>query len=112
MPSVPNVLVALVENRGGTEWAIRRHDDERWGGLLRLFDPESEREKIERVRRRIETHPELLLRGGHVIVKNLAEDLGVPDGVLAAAIREALARDADLSIMEVGGKEIIKRRRI
>jgi DNA-binding transcriptional MerR regulator len=112
IPATPNVLLALVENRGGTEWAVRRHRDERWAGLDRLFDPESEREKIERVRRALETHPDLTLRGGHVIVKNLKEDLGVPEPVLAAAIREVLARDDELSLLEVGGKEILKRRRI
>ncbi|HVY61712.1 MAG TPA: MerR family transcriptional regulator [Planctomycetota bacterium] len=112
IPARPNLLVALVENRGGTEWGVKQHEDERWGGLGRLFDPESEREKVERVKRRLETHPELSLRGGHVIVKNLRADLQVNEVVLSAAIREVLARDRDLSLMEVGGKEILKRRRL
>ncbi len=112
IPAKQNLLVALVENRGGTEWAVKQHDDERWGGLARLFDPESEREKVERVKRALETHPELSLRGGHVIVKNLREDLDVSELVLSAAIREVLARDRDLSLLEVGGKEILKRRRL
>ncbi len=112
IPALPNLLVTLVENRGGTEWRMIYPDDERWGGMLRLFDPESEREKVERVRRALETHPDLLVRGGHVILKNFREDLGVPEGILSAAVREVLARDADLSLLEVGGKEILKRRRI
>jgi hypothetical protein len=112
VPAAPNVLVALVENRGGTEWRIRSNGDERWGGMLRLFDPESEREKIERVRRALEAHPDLLVRGGHVILKNFREDLEVPEPILAAAVREVLARDEELSVLEVGGKEILKRRRI
>lgn len=112
MPARPNVLLALVENRGGTDWHLRHHDDDRWGGLARLFDPESEREKVERVRRALESHPELLLRGGHVILKNLRSDLGVPETILAAAVREVLANDEELSILEVGGKEILKRRRL
>jgi hypothetical protein len=47
-----------------------------------------------------------------VIVKNLREDLEVSEPVLAAAIREVLARDPDLSVLDVGGKQILKRRRL
>jgi DNA-binding transcriptional MerR regulator len=112
IPAAQNVLCALVENRGGTGWHLRFHEDDRWGGLARLFDPESEREKVERVRRALATHPELMLRGGHVILKNLRADLGVPEPILAQAVREVLASDEDLSLLEVGGKEILKRRRL
>ena len=112
IPARPNMLVALCENRGGTEWRVSHNQDERWGGLGRLFDPESEREKIERVKRSLEVHPELSLRGGHVIVKNLRDDLQVSEAVLGTAIREVLARDPDLTLLEVGGKDILKRRRL
>ena len=70
------------------------------------------REKVERVKRTLESHPELSLRGGHVIVKNLREDLQVTETVLSAAIREVLAKDTDLSVLDVGGKQILKRRRL
>jgi len=112
IPSRPNVLCALVENREGTEWRLRSSGDERWGGLTRLFDPETDREKIDRVRRRLTTHRELSLRGGHVVITALREEMGVSDGLLEAALDEQIASDKELSRAEVGGKWILKRKRL
>lgn len=112
VPASPHLLVALAENRGGTEWRLRHCEDERWGDMLRVFDPESEREKVERVRRALEAHPDLAVRGGHVILKNFREDADVPEAILEAAVREVLARDEELSLLEVGGRKILKRRRL
>ncbi len=112
IPQARNLLCCLVENRGGTDWHVKRHGDERWAALSRLFDPESDREKIERVKRHLTDHPELKLRGGHVTIRSIREDLAVSEPILAAAVREVLARDEELSLLEVGGKEILKRRRL
>jgi hypothetical protein len=112
IPSRPNVLLALVENRDGTEWVLRHNGDERWGGLSRLFDPESDREKVERARRRLETHRELSLRGGHVSLTSVRDELRISDGLLELAVDELIARDKDLTKQEVGGKWILKRRRL
>ena len=51
MPEPGTEIVKL--RREGTEWRLRSSGDERWGGLTRLFDPETDREKIDRVRRRL-----------------------------------------------------------
>jgi DNA-binding transcriptional MerR regulator len=112
LPKSQGLMVVLVESAGGTRWKLNHSGDERWGPLLRLFDPEGEREKIDRARGFLESHPELVIRGGHVIVKNVREDLGVEARVLMRAIAELLGRDGDLSLMEVGGRQIIKRKRL
>ena len=94
-------------------WRSLRHSgDERWGGLTRLFDPESDREKIDRTRRRLETDRALALRGGHIVLTTVRDDLNVSDVILEAALDEVLAHDRDLSREEVGGKWILKRRRL
>ncbi|GIW70694.1 MAG: hypothetical protein KatS3mg102_0236 [Planctomycetota bacterium] len=105
-------LVCAVQWRGGTRWQLQHAEDERWGGVLRLFDPESDREKVERVRRHLESHPELSLRGGHVVVRAIQEEMEVEERLLARAVGELLARDPELSLLEVGERAILKRRRL
>jgi DNA-binding transcriptional MerR regulator len=112
LPQAPNVLACLLEAGEGTAWHLRYQPDERWSGLYRLFDPESEREKIERVKHRILSQPDLQLRGGHILVKRLREEFDVPRSVLAGAILEVVREDPDLTIEDVAGREIIKRRRL
>lgn len=112
VPSSPNVLVCLVEPGEGTAWRQRYQSTQRWSGLFRLFDPESEREKVERAKRAILAEPELQLRGGHVALKGLKDRLGVPEGVLEAAVSDVVRRDPDLSVQDVAGRTILKRRRL
>jgi hypothetical protein len=47
-----------------------------------------------------------------VILKNVREDLNVPEEALRAAVAELCATDPELSVLEVGGREILKRRRV
>lgn len=112
LPSAPNVVVALVEHHGGSRWVLHNGTDPRWHGSARLLDPESEREKIDRVGDALRNHPELSLRGGHAILANVQEDLGVAEAVFERGVQEVLAKDGDLSMLEVGGKRVVKRKRL
>ena len=112
LPSAPNVLACLVENQGGTHWTIERRDDKRWNDVHRLFDPETDREKVERAKRYLTSHPELRLRGGFLVLKQAEEEVAVPGDLFRQAVDEVCADDAEVSLQTVGGKEIIKRRRL
>ncbi|MEZ0229966.1 MAG: hypothetical protein ACAI25_15185, partial [Planctomycetota bacterium] len=117
VPAGRNLLVSLVQTESkpvvnGTPWARHFPGDSRWGGLERLFDPETDREKVDRVRLFFQETDELRPRGGHVILKNVREDLNVPEEALRTAVAELCATDPELSVVEVGGREILKRRRI
>lgn len=117
VPVRRNLLACLVEPvrepaPSSSPWARSFAQDVRWGGLERLFDPETDREKVERVRNYLAETAELKLRGGHVTLKNVREDLSVSEDALRTAVAELCATDQDLSVVEVGGREILKRRRI
>ena len=110
IPARRNLLVCLVEARGDGAWKLHRIPDERWGGVEAVFDPETDEEKVDRVRSFMERH--LRPKGEFLIIRNLCDDLDVPRAVVQTAIDELLAADGELSVLTAGGREIIKRSRL
>lgn len=110
LPTRKNVLTCLVEPVGGSAWRRHRALDPRWAGVERVFDPETDQEKIDRVRGYMEEH--LRPKGEFLIIKDLEEDHDVGPDVVAAALEELLGDDPQLEITESGGRKIIKRRRL
>lgn len=110
VPVRRNLLVCLVESAGSSAW--RRHlvADPRWGGVERVFDPETDREKIDRARDFMREH--LKPKGEFLILTNLVEDLDLPPECIRTALDEVLAEDSELAIQVSGGREIVKRRRL
>jgi DNA-binding transcriptional MerR regulator len=110
VPVRRNLLVCLIESAGGSAW--RRHlvADPRWGGVERVFDPETDREKIDRARDFMREH--LKPKGEFLILANLVEDLDLPTDCIRTALDELLADDAELQVAVSGGREIVKRRRL
>lgn len=110
VPIRRNLLVCLVESAGGSAW--RRHfvADRRWGGVERVFDPETDREKVDRARDYMREH--LKPKGEFLILANLVEDLDLPPDCIRAALDEVLAEDSELAVQVCGGREIVKRRRL
>lgn len=110
VPVRRNLLVCLIESAGGSAW--RRHlvADPRWGGVERVFDPETDREKIDRARDFMREH--LKPKGEFLILTNLVEDLDLPTDCIRTALDELLAEDLELQIAVSGGREIVKRRRL
>ena len=110
VPARRNALVCLVENVSGTYWKLHAAADERWGGVERVFDPETDQEKVDRVQRFMERH--LRPKGEFLIIRNLPEDLDVPPHVVQTAIATLLETDPELSVVASGGREILKRSRL
>ncbi|MCO5165061.1 MAG: helix-turn-helix domain-containing protein [Planctomycetes bacterium] len=110
VPVRRNLLVCLVESAGSSAW--RRHlvADPRWGGVERVFDPETDREKVDRARDAMREH--LKPKGEFLILNNLVEDLDLPPECIRAALDELLAEDGELQVQVSGGREIVKRRRL
>lgn len=110
LPARRNLLACLVESRGDGSWRVSRVADERWGGVESVFDPETDEEKVDRVRLFMEEH--LRPKGEFLILRNLCEDLDVSRTVVQTAIDELLAADGELAVLTSGGREIIKRSRL
>ena len=104
------MLVSLVESDGSTAWRRYLVPDPRWAGMERVFDPETDQEKIDRVRDyMVET---LRPKGEFLILRNLPEDLDVSLECVQAAMDDLLSFDTQLEVVTSGGREIIKRRRL
>ncbi|MBL4849142.1 MAG: MerR family transcriptional regulator [Planctomycetes bacterium] len=110
IPTRPNLLACLVESQGEGSWRVHLVPDDRWGGVEVVFDPETEEEKVERVRIKIEH--QVRPKGEFVIISNLCEDLDVPRSLVQDAIDQLLDADSELTLLDRGGREILKRSRL
>ncbi len=110
VPSQRNLLACLVENTEGTNWRQHFSLDPRWGGVERVFDPETDAEKIDRVTEFMAEH--LKPKGEFLIIRNLSEDLDVAPAFVQTAVEGLLASDPELGVTESSGREIIKRSRL
>jgi DNA-binding transcriptional MerR regulator len=110
IPTRRNLLACLVESVGNGAWKVHHVPDESWGGVEMVFDPETDEEKVERVRTTMEV--QLRPRGEFIILRNLCEDLDVPRPLVQTALDQLLQEDPQLSILEAGGREILKRSRL
>jgi hypothetical protein len=108
----PNFITAAVENRGGSRWKVSRDPDRRWGRVHLAFDPETRPEKLARAREFFLGHESLQIKGGHVVLEHAREDLGVPEDILQRAVQDMVHGDPQLQVMEVSGKQILKRSRL
>ncbi len=112
LPLLDNAVVCLLESTHSTAWRLKPQNDPRWNDLAPLFDPESDEEKVARVRRMICEHPTLSLRGGHLRVNEIASSSGVDGALLDKALQGCTALDAELSLTEIDGIKIVKRARL
>lgn len=112
LPKGMNWLVGIVENLQSTEWSMFFPDRDNWNNMENVFDPETEGEKIARCKIFLQEHRDLRLRGGHLPLDDLSQDLNLPDYLLVAAIEDLLAEDQQLEVREVAGKKILKRKRL
>ncbi len=110
IPTRPNLLACLVESEGEGNWKLHHVPDDRWGGVEVVFDPETEEEKVERVRLLIEH--QVRPKGEFVIISNLCEDLDVSRSLVQSAIDQLIEGDGELELIDMGGREILKRSRL
>lgn len=110
VPVRRNLLVCLLESGGGSAWRRYLLADPRWGGVERVFDPETDREKVDRARDFM--REQLKPKGEFLILSNLMEDLDLPSECIRTALDEVLGEDSELALQVSGGREIVKRRRL
>ncbi|MCO6435946.1 MAG: hypothetical protein J5J06_02535 [Phycisphaerae bacterium] len=104
----PNLTVVLVEpdDRGG--WQTSGPGGAVDSRLLRMFDPESARQKVARVRSVIgERHADLITGG--VSVETLARDAGLAENVVREACEQAVRDDPELRLSNVEGQWLLFR---
>ncbi|MBI4576487.1 MAG: hypothetical protein HY722_09520 [Planctomycetes bacterium] len=111
-PTGEHWLVALVEPAGGTRFRVHTSGEARWGGMAEVFDPESDGERRGRARAHLASHRDLELRGGHVLLADAAEALGLDEAQVLEAARDLAREERELEVLEVAGRTIIKRRRV
>jgi hypothetical protein len=105
---IPNTHVVLIEPREGGGWrvgAVGRPIDQR---LVKLFDPEGDAQKVDRVRRAIEERSTDLLMGG-VSVSSLARELDLPPRAVEAGIAAVARKDPELKMSRQDGEVFLYR---
>jgi len=112
VPQEGNLACLLIEQGEGSGWRIEGSGDERWGMLGRVFDPETDAEKLERVKGYLKGHEKLSLKGGHVVIQNVVEDLRLPEPLVRDAMEDLLRENPEFEFREAAGYEVLMRRRM
>lgn len=104
---LPNVTVVLTEPDSGGGWRVSGlgEVDPR---LLKIFDPETANDKVERVRRFAEEHSAELLTGG-LSASFVAEKLELSADVVQRGFEEAATRDGELRVARRDGEHLLFR---
>ncbi len=105
---MPNVSVVLIERDGCGGWTTSGTGGSVDPRLLKVFDPEGARDKVERVRRVIDEHSADLLTGG-LSVSAVARKTGLSEGLCRQAFRQAADADPELRCAERGGEVLLFR---
>ncbi len=108
LPESPNVSLVLVSPLEGGGWQVASTGKKLDGRLLALFDPEDDRQKIDRVRREIRDRSSDLLTGG-LSAGGLATRLQVPAKVVQAAFEAASHDDPELRVAKRSGEYLLYR---
>lgn len=111
VPREKNLICNLIEKADDDlSWTLHGQQDQR-NQVCRLFDPETDSEKIQRTKIYLRESPKLSLKGGHIVIQNLVEDLHLPVALVRQAIEQVAEDDEELMITQAAGFEILKRRR-
>ena len=111
VPREKNLICNLIEKADDDlSWTLHGQRDQR-NQVCRLFDPETDSEKMHRIKKYLRESPKLSLKGGHVVIQNLVEDLNLPVALVRQSIDQLAEDDEHLIITQAAGFEILKRRR-
>jgi hypothetical protein len=114
--NLPNTTVVLIEPRAEGGYAVCGNTEELPESAMRLFDPENELDKIERVRQAITESGAELITGG-LSASSIAGRVGLPEEFVKRAVKQidrvdpelrVSAQDGDVLVFRgapVGGKE-------
>ena len=105
---MPNATVVLVEPdlRGG--WRTFAAGDAIDPRLLKIFDPEGAKQKLERVRRVVEERSADLLTGG-LSVSAVAEEVHLPEDVVRQGFVQVAESDPELRVAKKDGEFLLFR---
>lgn len=105
---LPGVTVVLVEPDGSGGWRTSGASENVDPRLLRIFDPESAKQKVERVRRVIEERSADLLTGG-LSVSSIARAANLPEPVVREGFEQIAAADPELRMAKKDGEFLLFR---
>lgn len=105
---IPGVTVILVEPDGHGAWRTTATGENVDPRLLRIFDPESAKQKVERVRRFVEERSADMLTGG-VSTSAVARAANLPEEVIRQGFEQLAATDSELRIAQHDGELIMYR---
>lgn len=104
----PNASVILIEPDGFGGWNVLPSGDGVDPRLLRIFDPERAKGKVERVRRAIQERNAELLTGG-LSASSLSRSLNLPEEVVRQGLEEVARQDPELKVSKVDGEFLMFR---
>lgn len=104
----PGVTLVLVAPREGGGWTVNAAGDDVPEDVLKLFDPEATSRKLARVREEIEACSADLLTGG-LSARAVAARTGLPEKLVAQAVKQAANQDAELRVTRRAGEVLLYR---
>ncbi|MFQ5461319.1 MAG: hypothetical protein ACE5E5_01695 [Phycisphaerae bacterium] len=106
--NMPNAQIVLTEPDGHGGYTTTACDDELDASIIRLFDAEDVKQKIERVREAIERRSAELITGG-LTVSAVAQNLGLKEDLVARAFEQASQSDTELRLSRKSGEMLLFR---
>lgn len=103
-----NVTVVLIEPDGSGGWLTHAAGEKTDPRLLKIFDPERSKEKVDRVREHVQAHSADLLTGS-LSVSSVAQTMNLPEDVVRQGFMEAANEDAELRVTDKGGEFLLFR---
>ena len=105
---MPNATVVLIEPDDHSGWRVTGVGEGIEPSVLKIFDPESANEKIDRVRQAVEEKSADLVTGG-VSASSLASSLNLPEDIVRAGLEQVAAADPELRITGKGRELLLFR---
>jgi hypothetical protein len=105
---LPNATVVLIEPDDQGGWRTTPASDTIEPHVLKIFDPETTNEKIERVRHVVEEHSADLLTGG-LSSTSLMNRTGLEKDVVRRGLEKAATADPELKVVEKDGEFLLFR---
>jgi hypothetical protein len=103
-----NVTVVLVEPDGRGGWTTTSAGESADPRVLRLFDPEGQSQKVERVRKALGQRSADLLTGG-VSLSSVVEEAKLPPAVVRQAFEQVARADPELRLTTEGPEMLLFR---
>jgi len=105
---MPDVTVVLIEPDGRGGWRVHETGEHVDPRVRTIFDPESDEQKAERIRRHIEESSADLLTGG-LSVSSLARESGLSEELVRQGFEAVAASDPELHLARTEGELLLFR---